>query len=85
MEIIYGTGIAFQVMAWTWAFLFDGDGGADKVFIIMELYSFACFGIGLLIDFIRYKIRQRKQRRREDVRRRRQLREWKEQEWREAE
>lgn len=84
-EVIYFGGIFFQILAWSWAFWIDGDTGASKEFLILELISFALFGLGILIDFIADRIRAKNRRRREEIRRRRQFREWKDEEWRKAE
>ena len=52
MDMIYGAGITLQIIAWTWAFLVDGDNGVSREFWIMEAAGFAMFGAGLLLDHL---------------------------------
>lgn len=85
MDFIYMVAVILQVLVWSWAFWIDGDNGASREFMIMELLSFGLMGLGLLIDYIRGIRKERKRQEREAAKRRRQFREWKEEEWRRAE
>lgn len=63
MDMIYGAGITLQIMAWTWAFLVDGDNGVSREFWVTEAAGFAVIGVGLILDHI---LRRSKEDRRRD-------------------